>query len=146
MTPQKKEVRSRMGWYEAIKDALTVADRLRDAELKQKLADVQLECVKLAEDNARLRQESLDFREQLKTRQQMEFQRNVYWRRVENGKLEGPYCPKCLDGAKKSARMEDRPDDHFWRCPVCGTVIQKPGPDPYAQTVVDDYNPLTRCR
>jgi predicted ATP-grasp superfamily ATP-dependent carboligase len=58
-----------MGWYEAIKDAIVVADRLRDIELKQRLADVQVECAKLAEENAKLRQELLDLREQAKTRQ-----------------------------------------------------------------------------
>ena len=69
-----------MGWYEAIKDAIIVADRLRDIELKQRLADVQVECAKLAEENAKLRQELLDLREQAKTRQEMYYQNNVYWR------------------------------------------------------------------
>jgi len=131
-----------MGWYEAIKDALTVADKLRSAELKQKLADVQVECAKLAADNASLRQENLEFREQLQTRQDMEFRQNVYWRRLAPGKFEGPYCPKCLDGERKTARMGDRPDDHYWRCPVCGTFIQKPGEDPnwarFAESMLDD--------
>jgi ribosomal protein L37AE/L43A len=135
-----------MGWYEAIKDAATIADKLRSAELKQKLADIQVECANLAADNARLRQENLDLREQLQTRDHMEFRDNVYWRRGSGDMLEGPFCPKCRDGAKKSARMEDRPDDHFWRCRVCGTVVEKPGPDPNAQTFVDDWSPLTRCR
>jgi hypothetical protein len=54
-----------MGWYEAIKDVVTVADRLRDAELKHRLAAVQVECAKLAEDNARLRQDVLELRGQV---------------------------------------------------------------------------------
>lgn len=36
-----------MDRYEAVKDAIVVADRLRDVELKQRLADVQMECAKL---------------------------------------------------------------------------------------------------
>ena len=115
-----------MGWYEAIKDAVTVADRLRDAELKHKLADVQVECAKLAEENARLRQDLTELRERTQTRDQMRHEHNVYWR--ESGeKREGPYCPKCLDGAEKAARMSERPDDSYWRCPVCNHAAAKPG-------------------
>lgn len=116
-----------MGWYEAIKDAIIVADRLRDIELKQRLADVQVECAKLAEENAKLRQELLDLREQAKTRQEMYYQNNVYWRQTADGKPDGPFCPKCLDGNHKAARMSDYSDWHAWTCPVCECSIQKPG-------------------
>lgn len=115
-----------MAWYEAIKDAVTVADRLRDAELQHRLAAVQVECAKLAEKNARLRQELLDLREQSQTRQEMKFKDNVYWR-VNGDEMEGPFCPKCLDGDKKSSRMAERSEDSFWRCPVCGCNIRRPG-------------------
>lgn len=86
-----------MGWYEAVKDVLSVADRLRDAELRQ-LANVQVECANLAEENARLRQELMDLREKTRARQEMEFRDNVYWRLSEDARKEGPFCPKCLDG------------------------------------------------
>jgi hypothetical protein len=119
-----------MGWYEAIKDAVTVADRLRDAELQHRLAAVQVECAKLAEENSRLRQELLELREQTQTRQQMEFLNNVYWRKREDGKSEGPFCPKCLDGEKKASRMAERADDNYWRCSVCLSAVEKPGTRP----------------
>ena len=67
-----------MVWYEALKDAVTAAERVRDAELKQRLADVQVECAKLAEDNARLRQDLTDLREQSRTRQEAQHRDNVY--------------------------------------------------------------------
>ncbi len=66
-----------MGWYEAIKDVITVADKLKNAELKQKMADVQMECAKLAEDNARMRQELIEFREEATVKQEMLFQGNL---------------------------------------------------------------------
>ncbi|MGZ3592053.1 MAG: hypothetical protein ACXU99_15475 [Thermodesulfobacteriota bacterium] len=120
-----------MGWYEAIKDAIFVADQLRNTELKQKLADVQMECANLAEENARLRQELIDLREKVQTRENMEYKDNVYWRRSSDGKLQGPFCPKCLDGTQKAARMKERSNDHWWRCPVCDCIVERPGPDPY---------------
>jgi hypothetical protein len=133
-----------MGWYEAIKDALAAADRLRDAELKQRLADVQMECAKLAEDNARLRQELIDLREQSRTRQEMHYQENVYWRRSGQDKLEGPYCPKCLDGDNKAARMTDQPGVNWWTCPVCSCGIAKPGRGSLGGSFArEDYDPLS---
>ena len=129
-----------MGWYEALKDALTVADRLRDAELKQRLADVQMECAKLAEGNARLRQELTEVREHAQARQEMQYRDNVYWRQAGQGKREGPFCPKCLDGDGKAARMSDRADDQCWRCPVCSYVIVKSGRSPYPE-VVTEFDP-----
>lgn len=130
-----------MGWYEAFKDVLAVADRLRDAELKQRLADVQVEGAKLAEENARLRQELIGLREQVRIRQEMQYQDNVYWRQSGQGKREGPFCPKCLDGERKAARMSDRADDHCWRCPVCRYAIMKPGRGPRDFEVVSDFDP-----
>jgi hypothetical protein len=123
-----------MGWYEALKDVVTVADRLRDAELKHRLADVQVECAKLAEENARMRQELINLRAQVQTRQEMTFRDNVYWR-TSKGEDEGPYCPKCLDGSNRAARMTNMADDAFWRCPVCTCAIQMPGADPWGGTV-----------
>ncbi len=116
-----------MGWYEAVKDLLTVAERLKDADLKNRLADVQVECAKLAEENARLRTELLDLREHVQTRQKMLFQKNVYWLQVNDGQLEGPYCPKCFGGSNKPVRMTEPPDWHTWVCPVCECSIEKPG-------------------
>ena len=113
-----------MGWYEAVKDLIKIADRIRDAELKQKLADVQMEGAKLAEENARLRQELIDLRQQVQTRQEMIFRDNVYWRHQSDDKIEGPFCPKCLDGEGKSSRMTDLADN-YWRCPVCSFAIEK---------------------
>lgn len=116
-----------MSWYEAIKDAVTVADNLRDAELKHRLAAVQMEGAKLAEENAKLREELVDLRDQRKTRQEMHYQNNAYWRQLGDGKSEGPFCPKCLDGDGKAARMSDYADWHAWDCPVCRCSISKPG-------------------
>ena len=133
-----------MGWYEALKDAVTVAEQLENAELKQKLADVQVECAKLAEENARLRQELIELREQAQTRQEMEYHDNVYWRQPTGGKREGPFCPKCLDGDRKKARMSDSHDNPFWNCPVCDYGIRKPGTGEWRSGRAEtDYDPFS---
>ncbi len=115
-----------MGWYEAIKDVITVADKLKNAELKQKMADVQMECAKLAEDNARMRQELIEFREEATVKQEMLFQGDVYWRKQAEGGLDGPFCPSCFDGNGKVARMQGG-NTEYWYCPVCKHSVNKTG-------------------
>jgi hypothetical protein len=129
-----------MGWYEALKDLLTVADRVRDAELKQSLATVQVECAKLAEENARLRQELVDLRERAEIRRTMTYAGNVYWREVD-GHREGPFCPKCLDGDNKAARMAERADDRYWRCAVCAYSSEIPGQAPRQTRAITRFDP-----
>jgi ribosomal protein L22 len=87
-----------MGWFEVMKDAFTVADQLRNLELKQKLIDIQLEFSKEEEEKVAIRRELRALREQVRQRLIMQFKENVYWRDIGEGKIEGPFCPKCLDG------------------------------------------------
>lgn len=117
-----------MGWYEAFKDAMSVVERVRDAELTLRLADVRVEGAKLAEENAALRQELLGLREQAQTRQGMYYRDNVYWKRHEDDEPDdGPYCPTCLDGANKAMRMPAYPDRDYWTCKLCKCDIRRPG-------------------
>ena len=126
-----------MGWHDAIKDALDVATRLKDAELWQRLIAVQMEGVRLAEENSKLRQDLIDLRKQVQSRQEMAFRDNVYWRCTTEGKSEGPYCPKCFDGNNKFIRMTDQQGDSFWRCTVCEFPMVKPGRNQPARTVTE---------
>ena len=119
-----------MGWLDSISAAIAVADELKNVDLKSKLADVKMACVDLAEENVRLREERNDLREQLRRRTEMKFDQNVYWQEGPDGKRDGPFCPGCRDGQGKTARMAERPDDHYWRCTVCTKTVEKPGRDP----------------
>jgi len=133
-----------VGWYEAMKDAWQTAERLKDAELKQRLSEVQMEYAKLAEENAQLREERNALREEMRLREVMDYDENVCWKRQEDGSRVGPYCPTCWQGHQNLVRMEERPDDHYRRCHVCRTQIKKPGRDPAFRTHAEsDYDPLS---
>jgi hypothetical protein len=57
---------------------------------KQKLADVQIDCAKQAQENARLRQELLSLREKDQVRVEMVFRDSVYyWRERPDAEPEG---------------------------------------------------------
>ncbi len=106
-----------MGWYEAVKDVLTVTDRLRDAGLKQKMATLQIEGAKLAEDLAACRQENISLKDQLRQRSEMTFDGKVWWQVRADSKRERPICPTCYGEKGNPVRMVEEADDH--QCPVC---------------------------
>jgi hypothetical protein len=101
-----------------------------------------MEGAKLAQENAELREERNAFRDQLRVRDAMVFEHNVFWQGDGDSRV-GPFCPKCWDGETRAARMEDRSNDHGWRCRVCDTATQKPGRD--SESGFGGSIPITRC-
>ena len=120
--------------YEAVKDAIIAVDRLRDAEVRQKLADVQVECAKLAaEGNGSLRQELLTLRETERLRDDMKLRDNVYWHEQPDVEPDGPFCPACFDGQSRTARMIASNSGATWICATCRRQIADPRVDPPKQ-------------
>ena len=113
-----------MGWYEAVKDIATVVDKLNHAQLKQYLATVRMEGALLADENARLRQDVADLREQARILRSVVYRDNVYWHQDGAAATEGPFCPTCLNGYDKVARMNDASDR--WTCHLCKYDVKKP--------------------
>jgi hypothetical protein len=114
---------------------------LQYADLEDKLVKVQAECAKLVKENSeRLRQQVDD-----PPPYEMRFRNNVYWRYLDEDGLniEGPFCPKCLDGDRKEIRLAQRSDDRFWRCPVCHTSVEKPGQRPTPSFAEADFDPFS---
>ena len=114
-----------MDLLERITEVVRIAEQLRDVELKRKLTDVQIECVELAQENARLREKVSRLEMAATTSHEMVFRDNVYWMRHGDGTVEGPYCPKCWGGEGKAVPMMEQT---HWYCVVCRTVIVKSGP------------------
>lgn len=107
--------------------ANSVSDRKIAAELNkiQHLTlQLQSEQVALHESNIQLREENLELREELtalkKQREiddSLAFDGDVYWREVNEGKQDGPFCPRCHDTKKILVRMHR--DGPGWWCKEC---------------------------
>jgi rubrerythrin len=108
-----------MGLYKAIKDLLSVA------EWRKRLAEVEAAYVRLTDENAQLREELAKLHKQKQT-PEMHYQDNVYWRRIIENRIEGPFCPKCFDNQEKTIGMSDYSSWFAWICPVCQCIIRKP--------------------
>jgi regulator of replication initiation timing len=110
-----------MSWYETFKDVTDILEKVKSAEAQKARADLMLEGAKLIEENANLRLENQQLREQLALKDEMVFKDNLYWRRKTEGEEDGPYCPNCLDGSSKPVRMttqKDPKEGGFYACPV----------------------------
>lgn len=118
-----------MGLYEAFKDAVTLAQKADNLELVRQLLDVQNELLELTQRLQALARENADLKQRLDLDHDLAWEHNVYWL-DRDGKRVGAFCPRCWPDARKLARMMERPEDHYWQCPVCHMIVDKPGPDP----------------
>jgi len=123
-----------MSWYEAIKVAVQVAEKVKDAELHAAMGALRMEGARLAEENAKLRDENRELREKLATRDALEFRENFFWKGQE-----GPYCPRCYQEHGKASRMTEhrgRYINDYYKCPVCELKLQDPHGTPVEQAPV----------
>jgi hypothetical protein len=92
----------------------------------------------LREENGALRS-ALDLRKEMKWNKPL----GVYFRALPSGD-DGPYCPRCFDGAGKIARMAQDDREGTFDCTVCGHWAYMPGrrppkPEPEAPGSYSDF-------
>jgi hypothetical protein len=115
-----------MSWWDAIKAANEIFDKLRDAEAKSVIADLKLEGAKLVEENARLREENTKLKETADVRGRLVPENDVYWlSRPEKGR-DGPFCQPCWDDREKLIRLQALESEPRFVCRVCGKSARNP--------------------
>lgn len=108
-----------MGIYDALKDAVQLAQKLGDADLIQRIIELQQETIDLVEENRNLKEEVRDLKQAQDVRERLRFHRDAYWLE-DNGSRDGPFCPRCWDQASTLARMQEL-ENGFFHCPECKT-------------------------
>jgi hypothetical protein len=110
-----------VGLYEMFKDVVTVAQKAGNIELMNKLMDVQMEMVRLTEENRDLRTHIRELEEQRTIEGQLTFRNNQCWRRQPNGAEEGPFCPTCWDVDKRLVHLAEGATRGNFYCMYCST-------------------------
>jgi len=116
---------------EAVKTAISLVRKGDLAALEKVLLDLRDDIAKLRDANIELRNENRDLREKLNTREGLTFAENVWWKLLDNGGREGPYCPKCYGDRDKAVRMgyhvynfgPNYGVSRKYTCPVCDISI-----------------------
>ena len=102
----------------AIKKALDVSNRLKDAEIQGILLDAQEKAIELREEVLNLRNDNAPLRENLDAKSALKYDRGAYWSEVD-GSRDGPFCSRCWDADSKRIRMHYWGLETFWQCPQC---------------------------
>jgi hypothetical protein len=94
-------------------------DGLGDAELKGAILDYRAAAIDMAEENSKLREQIQAHRRRVLAEEDFVFERNVCWRRTDDGGKEGAYCPACIEGADRAIHLTMTSSG--LRCPYCDT-------------------------
>ena len=136
---------------QSVKAAADVVKALRSADVSFEKAELKLKVAELAELLAEARMSILDaqeenqvLRKQLEEaarKRRLQFEKVAYWEVLEGKKVDGPFCPKCLDADAKEIRMTDR-GNGYTCCVHCHHCIDTPGyvqPPDYRNPYADGY-------
>ena len=107
--------------WDAAKALKVATDSIDDAHIKLQmtvlisaLADAKIEAAENAEKISELQR-------LLNSKTALEFDGKKYYRKIDNGETEGPFCATCYDSSSKEIRLKHNPGATFgdWHCRVC---------------------------
>jgi len=104
-----------MSMYLAFKDLVSLAQKSGNLDLLRHLLDVQSQALDQQDELYELRQEVARLKQKLVEVGEVEVFHGVYWRRLSDDKLDGPYSPHCWDMDKVLVRMPYYGTDSYSR-------------------------------
>ena len=93
-----------MGFYDAVKDVLNVAQKADNLELYRQLLDLTSQALDLQEENNRLKREIEEFKKQRINEEKIERHRQPYLT-LKDDPLQLWYCGLCWDRDRKLIQM-----------------------------------------
>lgn len=114
-----------MGWYEAIKDGLSIAQKADNIELTKQLLEIQKEMQDLQQENFELRKEITELKELDSKEIEYDDNRTAVYEVKEGNKKEGPYCTRCWEVDRKlvSVHIVKKSMRDAYACPQCESEV-----------------------
>jgi hypothetical protein len=112
--------------YDAIKDAVKLAQQVDNMPLLQKIVEVQSQLNDLAEELKEKSEEIEKLRKALAFKGKIIHKHHLFWEKGENGQIiDGPFCPKCFDLDQQICRViiSDTKDRRYVQCLKCKVPI-----------------------
>lgn len=106
----------------AIFDVLkSVANILKEADkIKEysQILEVQKELLEMQKRVQELEKENSCLKEKLSIKENLDYEKNAYWAKKENGTKDGPFCSRCWDKNRDLIRLDVSNVDIGF-CPEC---------------------------
>jgi hypothetical protein len=107
----------------SVSDVVELIKKGSTIEAQERIMDLRAAALDLQQENLSLREQVQALEAQLRLREDFQWDGVVYWAKEQDGKRDGPFCPRCKDGNSKLARLFklDRGQGRYlWACSVCG--------------------------
>ena len=108
-----------MGWYDAIKDGIAVAQQVDNIPLVEKLIEAQKQILDLVNENQKLREQIKEMQETTDIAGKIERHEDAYITLADDPDKH-IYCSCCWD-TKKMLVQGQKTGVGTYRCPSCGT-------------------------
>lgn len=105
-----------MSLIEDLKDTVKIIQKIDNLDLYRKILDLQAEVMDLVEENRNLKL-------QLQNKDSIIFTDSAYWKKIEDNKFDGPFCPRCWDYESKLIRLIKHQGYHP-KCPQCKNFVE----------------------
>ena len=106
-----------MGWYEAIKDGITAAQKADNIPLVNNLIEAQKQILYLIYENNKLKNENAELKTKKDLTDKIERHKDAYITlKCDSQKL--IYCSNCFDTNQKLIQAQTDEDGTYW-CPSC---------------------------
>lgn len=110
-----------MGFYDAMKDAMNMAQKADNIELYRQLLDLSAQALDLQAEVARLREENAELKKVNDLEDDIEFYVDAFVTRKSDLKPI-KYCAACWVDKKKLVPLQDQHWDNY-KCPLCSAAV-----------------------
>lgn len=113
-----------MSFYDALKDAMNIAQKADNIELYRQLLDLSAQALDLQAEVARLREENAELKKNRELESDIEFYVDAFVTKKSDTKPI-KYCAACWVDKKKLVPLQDIQWDNY-NCPLCkARVVDK---------------------
>ena len=107
--------------WDAAKIVKTATDSFEDAHLKLQIADLMSALSEAKFEAVENAERIVELENRLKVKDSMFFENGLYFRLVEGGEQDGPFCATCYDDKGKLIRLQNKKGcvGGDWKCEVC---------------------------
>lgn len=135
-----------MGWYDALKDGISVAQKADNIQLVKELIDVQKQMLDTENENSNLKKEIEALKEQLNVSSKIKRHKETFITLI-GASQDVLYCSACWDSKKSLIQVYAETNGKF-HCPICsnnGYYDREKYNDNLARQI-DEFNSLSNRR